>query len=372
MKLRGSLVSVILSMLPFGALAQPISGIYVGTGAGVSFYQDGGVNSLSFPASGQVVGGGPGRSGSGKSQGVVFTIGSVGYGFGNGFRVELQGDWRLTKINIASGFPATGNEEQYGGFINGLYDFNIKFAFPGLHPYIGAGFGYEQVHLDDVTALGTVSPGGIKLRSNGSDGGPAAQAILGLAYDVQSVPGLALTAEYRYTQIIGNLVYNGVGTTASGIRGSATFGLNENYNHTAVFGIRYAFDQPPAAVAAPPAPIVPAQALSAARSYLIFFDWDRADLTDRARQIVAEAARVSVSQQTTRIDVNGYADTSGTPKYNTGLSERRANVVAAELVKDGVPAAGITIRGSGETHPLVPTGNGVREPQNRRVEIILG
>jgi outer membrane protein OmpA-like peptidoglycan-associated protein len=54
-----------------------------------------------------------------------------------------------------------------------------------------------------------------------------------------------------------------------------------------------------------------------------------------------------------------------------GLSIRRANTVATELVKDGVPKAAIAIEGFGQTHLLVPTADGVREPQNRRVEIII-
>ena len=107
------------------------------------------------------------------------------------------------------------------------------------------------------------------------------------------------------------------------------------------------------------------------RSYLVFFDWDKADLTDRARQIVSEAAANSTKVQFTQIEVNGYTDTSGTPHYNQGLSVRRAKTVAAELVKDGVPASAIAIQGFGETHLLVPTGPSVREPQNRRVEIII-
>jgi outer membrane protein OmpA-like peptidoglycan-associated protein len=103
----------------------------------------------------------------------------------------------------------------------------------------------------------------------------------------------------------------------------------------------------------------------------VFFDWDRADLTDRARQIVAEAAQASTHVQTTRIEVNGYTDLSGTAAYNQRLSVRRAQSVEAELVKDGVPASEISIHGYGESNPLVPTAKGVREPQNRRVEIIL-
>ena len=103
----------------------------------------------------------------------------------------------------------------------------------------------------------------------------------------------------------------------------------------------------------------------------MFFDWDKATLTDRARQIIREAAENSTHVQYTQIEVNGYTDTSGTPQYNMGLSIRRANAVAAELVRDGVPRNAISIHGFGETHLLVPTGPGVREPQNRRVEIII-
>jgi outer membrane protein OmpA-like peptidoglycan-associated protein len=104
---------------------------------------------------------------------------------------------------------------------------------------------------------------------------------------------------------------------------------------------------------------------------MVFFDWDKATLTDRARQIVKDAADNSTHVQYTRIEVNGYTDTSGTQQYNQGLSVRRARAVQAELVKDGVPQDAITIQGLGDTHLLVQTGPGVREPQNRRVEIVI-
>ena len=131
-------------------------------------------------------------------------------------------------------------------------------------------------------------------------------------------------------------------------------------------GLRLTFGQPPPP---PPPAVVPVAAV--ARSYLVFFDWDKATLTDRARQIIREAADNSTKVQYTRIEVNGHTDTSGTARYNQGLSVRRAQAVAAELVRDGVSAAAISIRGFGETNLLVPTGPGVREPQNRRVEIII-
>ena len=75
--------------------------------------------------------------------------------------------------------------------------------------------------------------------------------------------------------------------------------------------------------------------------------------------------------QTTRIQLDGYTDLSGTSVYNQKLSIRRARTVQTELVREGVPVNEISIHGYGESNPLVPTAQGVREPQNRRVEIIL-
>ena len=147
------------------------------------------------------------------------------------------------------------------------------------------------------------------------------------------------------------------------------FKAQSQYNHSFMLGVRYAFNVAAPVPVAPPAQAAPAPA--PARSYLVFFDWDKATLSDRARQIIKEAAGNSTRVQYTRIEVNGYADTSGTPRYNMGLSIRRANAVKAELIKDGVPQNAITVQGFGDTHLLVPTGPGVREPQNRRVEIIL-
>ena len=145
----------------------------------------------------------------------------------------------------------------------------------------------------------------------------------------------------------------------------------DKYNHSAMLGIRYALFQPP--VAAPVAQAAPpvAPAPSTARTYLVFFDWNRADLTARAREIIAEAAQNSRRVQSTRIEVAGHADRSGSPQYNQRLSQRRADVVASELVARGVNRNEIGVTAYGESRPLVQTADGVREPQNRRVEIVL-
>ena len=184
---------------------------------------------------------------------------------------------------------------------------------------------------------------------------------------IPQVRGLALTAEYRFF-CVGSRSYDvGVTPVAGGASVASNLKLGNDFIHSVLIGLRYNFlPQPPP----PPAPAaVPVQA--PARSYLVFFDWDKATLTDRARQIIGAAAANSTKVQYTRIEVNGYTDTSGTPKYNQGLSIRRAQAVQAELVKDGVPQNAITIQGFGDTNLLVPTGPGVREPQNRRVEIII-
>ena len=154
-----------------------------------------------------------------------------------------------------------------------------------------------------------------------------------------------------------------------GRQNGVRIGLGPEANQAVIFGVRYAFGR---ALPPPPPPLpVAAPAPAPTRTYLVFFDWDRADLTDRARGIVREAADASTHTQYTQIQVNGFTDRSGSPQYNQALSVRRAQTVEGELVRDGVPQRVISIRGFGEQNPLVPTADGVREPQNRRVEIVI-
>ena len=106
-------------------------------------------------------------------------------------------------------------------------------------------------------------------------------------------------------------------------------------------------------------------------NYLVFFDWDRFTLTQSARDLIAAAAKAIIEGRPARIQVNGHADLTGPAAYNQRLSQRRAKAVADELVADGVPMKDIQIRAFGDRAPLVATSRGVREPQNRRVEIIV-
>ena len=105
--------------------------------------------------------------------------------------------------------------------------------------------------------------------------------------------------------------------------------------------------------------------------YLVTFHLDQATLTEQNREVIAQAAEDYRQGGTPQISVTGYTDTSGSAAHNLELSQRRAEVVAEELVREGVPATDIVTIGRGEEDLLVPTADGVREARNRRAEIMV-
>ncbi len=107
------------------------------------------------------------------------------------------------------------------------------------------------------------------------------------------------------------------------------------------------------------------------RQFTIFFDFDKSQLTMEGRRIVADAVIAAKNTGMARITVVGHTDTVGTMRYNQALSERRAMAVKTEMVRFGMNAGNITIYGRNFSEPLVPTGAGIREPQNRRAVIDL-
>jgi len=106
-------------------------------------------------------------------------------------------------------------------------------------------------------------------------------------------------------------------------------------------------------------------------SFMVFFDWDRSNLSQQALTTIQQAANAFKAKGSARITATGHTDTSGPESYNMALSLRRANAVKDALVRNGVPAQAITVVGMGEKGLLVQTGDNVREPQNRRVEIVI-
>lgn len=350
MKLRTALLAATVLAAPGLAIAQPVNGLYIGGGVGYNILQD---SDLSFSNNGAPLNAGN-QSGKAEFDGGWAALGSIGWGFGNGLRAEIEGNYRRNNVDKGRVGTATltdigGRAQTYGVMANVLFDIDLGLGW--VYPYIGAGAGYAWTKWD--------------INSNGSivddtDGQFAYQGIVGAAFPIDAVPGLSITAEYRYFATLDPEF--SIEQTAGGGKVEG-----ENRNHTFLLGVRYAFNVAPPA----PPPAAPAAAPAPARTFLVFFDWDRADLTDRARQIISEAASTSKRVEVTTIEVSGHADLTGSPAYNQRLSLRRANNVAAELVRQGVPQSAITIQAFGDTRPLVPTARGVREPQNRRVEIVL-
>lgn len=351
--LSGSLIG--LTVGSTGTKAQPVSGLYIGAVGGANFMQreQVRVNNPAYPI-------GPAYDNSGFKTGYV-GIGSVGYGFGNGLRLEAEGNYRHNDYGTGTrALSTSGREEKYGAMANALFDLDV--GSPYIYPYVGVGAGYARINQRLSFQLPPYSG-----RFDASDNGFAYQAIAGLSFPIPPVVGLSLVAEYRYYAVAGDHTYPRQTSTNANLGQYKTRG---DYDHALMLGLHYAFNVPPPPVAAPSAAAAVPTA-EAARTFLVFFDWDRSELTPRAREVVAEAARATTRTQVTRIEVSGFTDTSGTAAYNQGLSVRRAQGVASELERDGVPRAAISTQGFGQTRLLVPTGAGVREPQNRRVEIIL-
>lgn len=361
MSFKKTLLAATLLSLPMAATANAqswdprVQGIYIGAGLGTNFLDD---------------------SDSDRNISISFEWGwagvlSVGYGFGNGLRLEVEGNYRQNDVDgistSAGNIPrTTGTVRSYGLMANVLYDIVLG----PVVPYVGVGAGYVWNDYDSVGFNYRNGNNAGQFTAGGTNGSFGYQAILGLGFPIQAVPGLALTLEGRFMGTTGDDI-NGrfnSNATVNGVSYNTRDNIKfetDNYNWSILFGVRYNFGR----TAAPVAPVAAAPA--PARTFLVFFDWNRDNLTDRARQIIAEAAQASRTQQVTRLEVNGYTDTSGSAQYNMGLSVRRANNVAAELVRLGVPRTAIVARGFGETNLLVPTPDNTREPQNRRVEIIL-
>jgi outer membrane protein OmpA-like peptidoglycan-associated protein len=129
---------------------------------------------------------------------------------------------------------------------------------------------------------------------------------------------------------------------------------------------------PPPPPAPPPPPPPPPAPPPPVKTFIVFFDFDKSDLTDQAQQVVAQAVTAAKAGGFVKVLVTGHTDTVGSDTYNQALSIRRAQTVKDEMVHEGLDTNGIAIEGKSFHDPLVQTGPGVREPQNRRAVIDLG
>jgi OOP family OmpA-OmpF porin len=260
--------------------------------------------------------------------------GMIGYDF-VGPRIELEGIYRYNQATVGAGsFNAFGaSKDDVGVLANILYDFN---AGGRIVPYIGAGAGVAVVR---TSALGAVN----------ESARFAYQAIVGVGYNID--PQFRVNLDARY-----------YGTTSPWLIGGNTY---NNNNISLMASLQVKFGAP---TVAPPPPAPPPAQIN---SFMVFFDWDRSNLSQQAMATIQQAANAFKTTGNARITATGHADRSGPENYNMALSLRRANAVKDALVQNGVPATAISVVGKGESQPLVPTADGVREPQNRRVEIVI-
>jgi outer membrane protein OmpA-like peptidoglycan-associated protein len=294
--------------------------------------------------------------------------GALGYGFGQ-YRLELGLDYRHNDVdNLHIGntgaFPAAvagshsggGSATSVVGMFNGYMDLPWRTSMmPQIVPYIGAGVGVASVNFNSVKSGSTTI-------IDDSDAMPAIQAMAGLRYQINDKWGVGL--EYRFLNGFHPNLKDATGNRMS---------TNDYRNHSILLSVTYTFGvaPPPAptpAAAAAPAPMA-APAPVAKQVFIVFFDFDKSTLTPAGMQVVDAAATAYKSDQTVHIDLTGYTDLAGTQKYNLGLSKRRAETVTSYLAKQGIPASAIAVAWRGKENPRVPTPDGVREPQNRRVEI---
>jgi len=107
-------------------------------------------------------------------------------------------------------------------------------------------------------------------------------------------------------------------------------------------------------------------------AYALFFEFDSAELMDGDEGALRAIVDAAAGERPVHVIVHGHADRAGPDVYNRSLSQRRAEIVSQELIELGIDPGRISIRGHGETRPRIGTPHGVREPRNRRVEILIG
>ena len=310
--------------------------------------------------------------------------GNIGYDFGK-FRAEFEVAYKGNSIDkmiveqavppilfgtatvpgtvLGAGVPPLGSYNSADGsakvlsfMANGLFDFGGQDGDIGA--VVGGGVGIARVQHSNYAL---VSPGAAFI--NDSDTGVAWQVLAGIYKPLSDHVDLGLKYRFFNVDNVNTFTTNGLATQT------------RYRSHSLMLTLAYNFFEP--VVAAPPPPPPPAPvvlppcppAAVTPGPFLVFFDWDKSLVTAEAAAILDRAAEQFAATGQANVALAGHADTSGTAEYNVRLSQRRADSVKAYLAGKGVPEAAMVTEAFGETRLLVETADGVREPQNRRVEI---
>jgi len=270
---------------------------------------------------------------------------TIGHAFDGNWRLELEGGYRtndLEKINFA---PASGGEIiEYSAMLNVRKDIPLskRWLFD-----IGAGVGLDNARFRDT----------IPSHKDG-DTFLAGQALVGLTYRLAN--HWDISATYRYMMSLEDPEFS--------LPTHATDEMDIR-KHAVTLGLRYGYDDPPPPPPepTPPAPMPP----PAPKQFIIFFGFNKCNITAEADAVLSEAAAAAKSSGAASVRIVGHTDTVGSNDYNQKLSECRANAAATNLTGKGVPAGAISTSGKGESELMVQTGDGVKEPQNRRATVDL-
>jgi len=326
--------------------------------------------------------------------------GFVGYDMGI-FRLEAEVAYkkaRIDELETTINLPGTTNPgaagitvpqtfRNAGGgdttalsfMVNGLLDFGDD---DGISGFLGGGVGIARVSFNNQRAF---SNQGAFL--DDSDTRFAWQLLAGVRQAISD--NMDVTVRYRF--------FNASDLESIGF-GARDFSTRLR-THSLLGGITFNFGGAPDVIPTPPLPpvvtpppyvaptppppppvincpngtqVTPPATCPMVGPFIVFFDWDRADITPQASSILDNAAEQYRSTGNAQVVLAGHADRSGSDQYNVGLSQRRAENVRQYLAGRGIPEGVMRTEAFGESRPAVETADGVREPQNRRVEITFG
>jgi outer membrane protein OmpA-like peptidoglycan-associated protein len=322
----------------------------------------------------------------------------LGYQFGSGWDFAVGGQYS----DLDRGKKKAGNSSQDADYWAGDLEFGKTMMLDmfSIRPFIGARYaefdhkakGFGQTQKNDWYGYGPRLGFDTSVRLGDSGfsifGGAAGSYLFGKMKENSSFFGKDKKSADVW-QIDGQI---GVGyevtqnfTIGAGYRADYWDGvadrtaLNDDGNssgdrfmHGPFVRASYNFGAPRRVMARPVAtPPAPPPAAAPRQNYIVFFDFDRSNITADAQRVIGEAATAAKAGNRTRIELTGHTDRSGSDQYNMALSMRRGEAVKQALIAQGIPASAISIIARGESQPLVPTADGVREAQNRRVEIVL-
>lgn len=355
---------------------------WTGPYAGLNFGYSSGNTKIGY--SGSSIGIDPSTSPTGAAGG-----GQLGYNFQfwGPWVVGLEGDFqdRNASTNLAasttsiagSGAAGVANfttKQGWFGTVRPRFGYAASTPNMNVLMYLTGGLVYGNIQ-DGYSENATGTPGAVRTFSNSSTrtgwtAGGGAEMALGPIFGIN---GFVVGAEYLHLDY-GSTTISAPAQTIAGVAFAADSARFQDTSDVFRLRLSYRFGvptPPPAAapVAAPPAP-PPAAVRPAKQMFIVFFEFDKSSLTPDGKKVV-DAAAAAFKSGKSDVAVAGYTDLAGTQQYNLALSHRRADAVKAALVKDGVPASAIGESWYGKQNPRVPTADGVREPQNRRVEITM-